>query len=367
MHRLLSIMDYVPRATRTIDHFILDFARAVRERGWELKIAVAGKPSPQFAQALTERGVECVVIPFPLTQASIRELRRQLGGYRPDLVQASFISAFTGALLRLKRSGFTRRLIVIDHSSGETPLRRGWRRLASRLRGWRVGRTLDAILPVSQTIARRDIERVFLPTEKVRVIYNGIRLCDFPNPVRSTRATPLVAYAGQLIPEKGVMTLLRAHVRLRREGATGYELVIAGSGCQEEELKKFCLESECDDVRFLGHIDGVVDLFGSAGVVVVPSEWQEAFGLVATEAMACGAACLVSDAGALPEVVGDAGLVFRAGDDADLARKLESLLRDPDERRRLGQAGRRRVEMNFTLDRNVSEQIAVCERVLQAG
>jgi len=63
----------------------------------------------------------------------------------------------------------------------------------------------------------------------------------------------------------------------------------------------------------------VAELFAWAEVVVVPSRWAEAFGLVAAEAMAAGAAVVVSDAGALPEVVGDAGRVFPAGDAAALA------------------------------------------------
>jgi len=76
------------------------------------------------------------------------------------------------------------------------------------------------------------------------------------------------------------------------------------------------------------------------------------------------AACLVSDAGGLPEVVGDAGRVFKAGDDADLALRLGELIADPVARHRLGSAGRERVEKLFTLDRMVEGHVAASEDAL---
>lgn len=366
MAQVLHIMNYTPRTTRTMDHFVLALTRAFARKGWAVRYAFADEPAPEFREALADAGGSYVVIPFPFTRASAAVLRQKMGHYRPDVVQTSFLSAFNGALLSLKRRGFTRRLVVIDHTSSQTPVRRGWKRLAGRLRGWWVGRTVDAVVPVSQAIARRDIERVFLPARKVRVVYNGIRLDLFQNRPREAKPVVRVVYAGLLASYKGVMTLLRAHDRLRKSGVTNYELLIAGTGGQEAELKAFCTANGHEDVRFLGHVDSVPELFGSADVVVVPSEWYEAFGLVAAEAMASGAACLVSDAGALPEVVGTAGRVFKAGDDADLAQRLGELVADPETCRRLGSAGRERVEKMFTLEQMVEGHAAACEDVLRA-
>jgi glycosyltransferase involved in cell wall biosynthesis len=361
MPRLLHIMNYVPRGARTMDHYVLAQARELRARGWEARYAFAGDPPQEMGRELTDARAEYVVIRFPFDATSSAELIAKLAGWTPDVVLSSFLSAFTRPLLDLKRRGFARRLVVIDHSSGETPPRRGWRRWAARLRGWWVGRRVDAVLPVSAAIARRDIERVFLPVHKVKVVYNGIRLDLFPNPPRPPREKARVVYAGQLIPEKGVMSLLRAHARLRDEGVAGYDLLIAGAGPQEQELKAFCDQRRLSDVKFLGHVDDMPAFFGSADVVVVPSEWYEAFGLVVAEAMACGAACLVSDAGALPEVVGVAGRVFRAGNDADLASQLKTLTADPEERRRIGRLARLRVEEQFGLERMVAGHVDACE------
>lgn len=365
MPRLLHIMDYAPRGTRTFDHFLLEMAKEFANRGWKIRYAFNAEPPAEFEQALRQVGAESVVIPFPFNRRSVRELVQRLNGYRPDVTQTSFVSAFTRALIGFKLRGYTRRLVVIDHSSGQTPERHGWKRWLTQLRGWAVGKVVDAVVPVSETIARRDIERVFLPSHKVRVVYNGVRLDHFLNPIRPPREVIRVVYAGQLIPEKGLITLLQAHDRLRRAGVRNYELLVAGKGPQEAELKAFCTATGRDDVQFLGHIDSVSELFGSADIVVIPSQWHEAFGYVAAEAMACGAVCLVSDAGALPEVVGEAGRVFRTGDDSDLAAKLKELIDSPESRSRLGRTGRSRVESFFTLGKQVTQHIAVCETVLR--
>lgn len=364
MRRLLHLMDYEPRGMRTIDHYILDLTQQLRKEGWEVRFAFGAEPTPEFRKALTEAGACNVIIPFPFTTDSAKSMVKQLGKFRPDVLLTSFLSPFTWPLLRLKLTGFTRRLVMVDHSSGVASITTSWKRWLSKLRGSLVGGVIDGILPVSEAIARRDVEDVFLPAHKVRAVYNGIRVELFSNPPRSND-TVRVVFAGQLIPEKGVITLLQAHDRLHKAGVFNYELLIAGKGSQEAELKSFCAEAGLRDVQFLGHIDSIPELFGKADIVVVPSRWYEAFGLVLAEAMACGAACLVSDAGALPEVVGAAGRVFRSEDDDDLAKQLKELINDPELRRSLGQAARLRVENEFTLKQMVNGHVAACNAIEQ--
>jgi glycosyltransferase involved in cell wall biosynthesis len=358
---LMHLMAFVPRGTRTLDHYILGQARCLRDRGWAVRYAFSAEPPPAYAADLAAAGATWTVVAFPFDRTAAKRLRQHNADFRPDVLVTSFMSPFNRSLLGLKLGGFARKLVVLDHASGVTPTRTGVRRLATWLRGRAVGRVIDALLPVSHANARRAVERVFLPARKVRVVHNGIRLDLFPAPPRPPRKILRVAYVGQLIPEKGVATLLAADAQLRAAGVTGYELLVAGKGPQEAELKALAHPS----VQFLGHVDDVPALFGSADIVVVPSVWAEAFGLVVAEAMACGAAVLVSDAGALPEVVGGAGVVFRADDADDLAAKLRALLADSETRTRLGAAGRHRAFNYFDIDRSVRECVGVCEAVLE--
>jgi len=86
-------------------------------------------------------------------------------------------------------------------------------------------------------------------------------------------------------------------------------------------------------------------------VVVMPSRWEETFGLVALEAALMGRPVVVTRAGALPEVVahGETGLVVDKEDDQGVAEAVAFLLENPEKARRMGEAGRERALRNFGL------------------
>jgi glycosyltransferase involved in cell wall biosynthesis len=102
-------------------------------------------------------------------------------------------------------------------------------------------------------------------------------------------------------------------------------------------------------------------LYRGAAAVVVPSR-HEGFGLPALEAMACGAPLIVTDAGSLPSVVGEAAHVVRAGDVTALAEGLRSLLADPDLQARLRIAGRQHAA-SFSWEVSARRTVEVYERV----
>ncbi|MEV1128811.1 glycosyltransferase [Agromyces sp. NPDC049794] len=167
---------------------------------------------------------------------------------------------------------------------------------------------------------------------RARVIPLGLdasrfRPADAPTDVASApdAAAPItVGFLGRLVPEKGVLVLLDAVARDPR-----LRLRIAGSGPLAPELgARADAAGIADRVEVLGPIDpdAVVDFSRTLDVLAVPSlptpSWTEQFGRVAVEAMACGVPVVSSDAGALPEVVGGAGVVVPAGDAAALADAL---------------------------------------------
>jgi glycosyltransferase involved in cell wall biosynthesis len=117
----------------------------------------------------------------------------------------------------------------------------------------------------------------------------------------------------------------------------------------------------------LGHVpwQQLADLYRRASVFVMPS-FYETFGISVIEAMAFGLPVVATRTGGLPEVVDDGvtGILVPAGDAEALADALIRLLRDPDLRRRMGQAGQERVRAEFTIDRVVSQTLAVYESVI---
>jgi phosphatidylinositol alpha-mannosyltransferase len=143
-------------------------------------------------------------------------------------------------------------------------------------------------------------------------------------------------------------------------------LKFAGAGPQEAELKSFCASTGLSDrVEFLGQVSAMAPLFSGATVVVVPSQYGEAFGIVTAEAMASGSCLLASDDGGTPEVLGpagEAGLVFKSGDPVDLELKLRQLLSDPDTRQRLRREARVRAE-RFSLTSMVDAYVSVYDEI----
>ncbi|WP_370894793.1 glycosyltransferase family 4 protein [Janibacter sp. GXQ6167] len=161
-----------------------------------------------------------------------------------------------------------------------------------------------------------------------------------------------IGFLGRLTSEKGVCDLAGAVGRLRATGAA-VELVVAGTERFSDASSTEPIDSALRELgpacRRLGWSEPAA-LLGLVDVLACPSVADEAFGLVVTEAMSASVPVVVSDAGALPEVVGpDHPWVARRGDPRDLARVLsEVAAASSDERAAIGEAGRQRWEEHYS-------------------
>jgi glycosyltransferase involved in cell wall biosynthesis len=150
-----------------------------------------------------------------------------------------------------------------------------------------------------------------------------------------------VGYVGRLEPHKGVEVLVRAMALT--EGA---ELEVVGDGPARPSVEQAVREADLDGrVTLTGFRaqESLASVYPTFDVVAVPSldtpSWIEQFGRVAVEAMASGAVVVASSSGALPEVVGDAGMLVPPGDAAALAAALTRLRDEPELRGKLREAG----------------------------
>jgi len=162
----------------------------------------------------------------------------------------------------------------------------------------------------------------------------------------------VVGYVGWFALEKGLLTLVWAVSRLKEYP---WQLLLLGAGSLEDDIR--CLAQEegvLDRLRIVHSVphDQVADYLCCMDMLVLPSEtaafWKEQFGHVLIEAMACEVPVIGSSSGAIPDVIGDAGLIFREGNSRELARAIRRLLVDKDFARRLGEKGRRRVLEHFS-------------------
>ena len=218
----------------------------------------------------------------------------------------------------------------------------------------------------------------------IDIVPNGLDLEDYPEPSPERRAAArdrigakgvVVGYAGRLLAMKGVDVLLRAAAILAgaRAAATGFTVVIVGDGPERATLESLARElGLADRIQFRPAVphESVPEVFAAFDVTVIPSlttrTWKEQFGRVAVEAMAAGSVPVVSDSGALPSVVGDAGIVTPEGDPAALARALERLLSSQGERDSFALRGRERVRERFTWSA-IATAVAVRYRLMLEG
>ena len=229
----------------------------------------------------------------------------------------------------------------------------------------RVARTLRHILTVSQC-AREDIGRDFdIPPERFRIVPNGINTDLFyPLPDVARDPTRIIVTNSADTPLKGLVYLLRAVADIRRRRPV--RLVVIGqpkpNGTIERLIRKLDL---ADQVTFTGRISNTafVRQYARASIAAVPSVY-EGFGLPAGEAMACGVPVIATTGGALPEVVGDAGVLVPPRDAKALTVAIEDLLDHPDKAAAIGQHGYQRVQTHFTWQRAAEKTVAAYREVI---
>ncbi|MFZ5469884.1 MAG: glycosyltransferase family 4 protein [Myxococcota bacterium] len=231
----------------------------------------------------------------------------------------------------------------------------------------------DHVICVSQRTREDLLSRFDVGVDQVSVVHHGV---DHVGRVPALDATSeaylraltlperYVLYAGSLDARKNVGIVLDALLRLGKERT----LVLVGQswfGAGPTEQRIAELRADGYDVRPLGYQGEPVfyELMRRAAVFVFPSRY-EGFGLPPLEAMSLGVPTIVSNAGALPEVCGDAAVHVDAGDAASWAAAIERLLSSRNEAYALAQKGKERARQ-FTWQRTAEKTLEVYRNVLR--
>ena len=263
--------------------------------------------------------------------------------------------------------------ITIDRAVAIRTVSAGWKKM-KHLRWYsfigmqkRVSRTLSRLITVSKR-ARDDISKDYnIPAKNFRIVPNGINTDIFyPNPEIPRENNRLIVTNSADMPLKGLYYLLQAIAAVAKTRTI--KLTVVGSPKKNGGITKLIGKLGIGNlITFTGRIDDhqFVEEYAKATAAIVPSVY-EGFGLPAGEAMACGVPVISTTGGALPEVVGDAGILVPPADPQALAKAIQSLLDHPERAHHLGQAGYQRVQEHFTWQKAAEKTVSTYREAIRA-
>jgi len=244
-----------------------------------------------------------------------------------------------------------------------------WGIASDWLRRW-LWRRVDAIAAVADDSIDGLHEAGFPCSVKTATLVAGnfpppANLGPMPLPFHRRGERFIACFAGRVCEEKGLWTLLDA----MRALPDGFCLVIAGDGPLLPEVKQAAQEAGLKGRIHLAGLcpkDELWRLYAASDCLVLPSlttpTWKEQFGGVLADAMAVGLPIVGSDSGAIPQVVGDAGIICPEGDATALAAAMSLLASDEKLRHRLQTVGRERFASCFDID-SYAAKLADCLRL----
>ena len=387
--------------------YIKYLSRALRDIGHHVDV-ISGPPYPELAENITLHKLPGLDLYNPEHLFKVQEIRDLkspvnlleycimcLGGFPEPLTFGSRVYRYFRKILpdydivhdnqclsygiqRIARSGYPtvatiHHPITVDRDVEMNFAKTWWAKL--KVRRWysfigmqmRVSRYLASIITVSEC-SKQDISKTFkIPDHKFRVVPNGINTDFFyPLPqIKRSRNQILVTNSADS-PLKGLDYLLHAVALVKRK--RNVKLTVVGTPKENGKIKhlvKMLGVHEC--VTFTGRIrnEDFARYYAEAAMAVIPSLY-EGFGMPAGEAMACGVPVISTSGGALPEVVGDAGIIVPPADTQALEKAILSLLDDQEKCYRLGQAGLERVRKSFTWHHAANSTVDVYREAIDA-
>jgi L-malate glycosyltransferase len=216
-----------------------------------------------------------------------------------------------------------------------------------------------------------------LPKSNVHLTYWGIPLTQF-RPQRNEEFRKklgvndkfLVGYVGRITQDKGIWTILHAMKYVPQN----VECLIVGDGpwskIFQEKRSAYNLEDRIHWIKRVDDFDVPLYLNAMDAFVLASEEtehWKEQFGRVLAEAMACGLPVIATDSGAIPEVVGDAGMIFHEKDPAALASAILDLYEHPQTRQNFADKGIKRSNELFSCDAFASRLINIYKLTASGG
>jgi len=191
-------------------------------------------------------------------------------------------------------------------------------------------------------------------------------------PAVKDQAKKYITYVGRMVEEKGIFLLLNAFAQLAAHFPSWHIRFIGSGPCKEaltQQAQQYAFHNKIEIGATSDHHQ-VVPILQKTDILVLPSydttDWREQFGHVLIEAMACGVAVIGSNAGEIPNVIADAGLIFEQKNERSLLAQLHALMQDEELRIMYGHKGRKRVELYYSHEAIAHQTYAYWQQLLSS-
>ncbi len=235
-----------------------------------------------------------------------------------------------------------------------------------------------AYRPLKNILEKMIVRKIICPSEKLQacISQEGFKtelvryfIDCLKVPKKRARNAETILYVGGLTPQKGVQVLLHAFASVLKKFPKA-RLVVVGDGAYRGRLEAIAQDIEISRfVRFAGKVPNskIGAYYSNAGIVAVPSVWEEQFGLVGIEAMSYAVPVVGSDIGGIPEWLedGKTGRLAAPGDSKDLAAKICSILGSPAQAEAMGQRGRKTALVKYCSSENHASRMVQVYKSVQ--
>jgi glycosyltransferase involved in cell wall biosynthesis len=366
---MLKVLQLIPTLDRSgAEKQMVLLARGLPRDRFSVEAAALTRLGPLEAE-LAEAGVPVTLIKKPLKvdPFALARLTRFLKAKRFDVVQTWVFAA--NAYGRVAAHHARTPVVVAAEMAVDLWKSRGHLAIDRFLARW-----TDAVVGNSRAVVDF-YQKAGIPENKLAMIYSGVN--DEPPPevdrtaIRAEFGWPadasLVLFAGRLMPQKGVSDLLYA-LDLLQHVRPNVRTLIVGAGPLRQDLESLAHSFALDErVRFLGHREDVPRLLAASDMLVLPSLY-EGLPNVVLEAMRFAKPVIATAAPGTTEVVvqGETGVLVPISNFQEMARAIRSLVDDPARARALGQAGRARVDAEFTVSAMIDQFANLYETLARA-